>query len=552
MIEIIANFRDKRLILTVNPNDKIETILKKEKEMFSIYKNVYSGRYEKNKIKLVVTYEGIKVDENKTFSEVGIKNYSNIHIIRIDDLIGAGPIDNLNDEKAENLGFDLNLIKRNKLFINLIYYDLNITSKENYDYYINFKIDVVGGFYAIDNIDILKKYLDTIQLKNIPFIVISTGSSGKEVINLCLKYLFVKEVIIFCSNYKYNKHYLEDYPGYVKKVFTDIEPIYDYLKNFSFSQSAKGIENYFTYEQIKMDRQIEQCPLIVSKEYDQCYFLVHRAYSHFFGNMLDDKNPFHDSKCLNMTRILDYCFQYVEDEDMRVKFFDIFKGLNDFQLNNNIFVEKAIRAYTGESAFCYMFNRAMRDFFQGLTLIAYFMGPFLFGLNKYVKDNPSFAFSKNMTLYRNISCKTIDFYLYKLNLNHIVCFPSITSTSSKPKEFEPSKLANKINNINIDDNEIIKIKMIFNYKHKSENKSPGIIIEDKKGYDGKYISKHPQENEVILFPFTFAKIVKIESGLEKGKEIKIIYFDIINRETYIEYVLKDNVNARVLFNILED
>ena len=35
-------------------------------------------------------------------------------IIRIDDLRGAGPIDNLNDEKAENLGFDLNLIKRNK------------------------------------------------------------------------------------------------------------------------------------------------------------------------------------------------------------------------------------------------------------------------------------------------------------------------------------------------------------------------------------------------------------------------------------------------------
>ena len=61
--------------------------------------------------------------------------------------------------------------------------------------------------------------------------------------------------------------------------------------------------------------------------------------------MLDDTNPFHDSKCLNMTRILDYCFQYVEDKDMRVKFFDIFEELSNFQLSNNIFVEKAIRAY---------------------------------------------------------------------------------------------------------------------------------------------------------------------------------------------------------------
>ena len=63
-----------------------------------------------------------------------------------------------------------------------------------------------------------------------------------------------------------------------------------------------------------------------------------------------------------------------------------------------------------------------------------------------------------MTLYRNIKCKKIDFYLYKLNLNHIICFPSITSTSSKPLKFESSELANKINNINKDDNEIVNIK----------------------------------------------------------------------------------------------
>ena len=102
------------------------------------------------------------------------------------------------------------------------------------DYYVRFKIDVEGGFYAIDNIDILKKYLDLIKLKDIPFVVISSGSSGKEVINLCLQYLFIKEVIIFCNNYKYNQHYIQEYPGYVKKVFTVIEPLYEYLKQFSF------------------------------------------------------------------------------------------------------------------------------------------------------------------------------------------------------------------------------------------------------------------------------------------------------------------------------
>ena len=52
----------------------------------------------------------------------------------------------------------------------------------------------------------------------------------------------------------------------------------------------------------------------------------------------------------------------------------------------------------------------------------------------------------------------IDFYLYELNLNHIVCFPSITSTSSRPINFEPSKIANKINNMDINNTELINIK----------------------------------------------------------------------------------------------
>ena len=176
------------------------------------------------------------------------------------------------------------------------------------------------------------------------------------------------------------------------------------------------------------------------------------------------------------------------------------------------------------------------------------MGPFLFGLNKYVKDNQSFAISKDMTLYRIIKCQKIDLYLYKLNLNHIVCFPSITSTSSKPINFKPSNLANNINNINSDDKEILKIKMIFRYKHKNANKSPGIIIENKKGQDGKYISKYPNENEVILFPFTFAKITKIDSTIENGNEIQVKYLDIINRKFYIEYALKDDVKNRFLFS----
>ena len=408
VIVSVEPFQGTELNFLVNPNDKIETLMKRIKDYLKIsnepfIRKICDLEYRISIRHFLLTSKSIVLDLDKSFYELQdffkdtiiFKEYINIY--------GAGAIDNLNDENSKDIGFDMNLIKRTKLSINLIYFDKNIKKKENYDYYVRFKIDVEGGFYAIDNIDILKKYLDLIKLKDIPFIVISSGSSGKEVINLCLQYLFIKEVIIFCNNYKYNQHYIKEYPGYVKKVFTVIEPLYEYLKQFSFSQSSRGIEFFFTYEQIKMEKQIDQCPLIVSKEYDQCYFLIHRAYSHFFGNMLNNENPFYDKRQKNITKVLDYCYKFIKNNKDQVKLFDIFQELFLCE-GNNIFVEKAIRAYSSESSFCYLFNRAMRNFSKGLMLISHFMGPLLFGLNKYVKDNPSFAFSKDMTLYRKIKC----------------------------------------------------------------------------------------------------------------------------------------------------
>ena len=90
----------------------------------------------------------------------------------------------------------------------------------------------------------------------------------------------------------------------------------------------------------------------------------------------------------------------------------------------------------------------MRNFEKGLISLAYYMGPFLYSLNKYVKDNPSFAMSKSMKLYRIIQCSKLDFYQYKLNLGHIICFPSLTSTSSVEIKFKPTELAQKTNKNN--------------------------------------------------------------------------------------------------------
>ena len=473
-----------------------------------------------------IKYNDKKLEDSQTINHYQIREGDTLNIIP--ESIGSC-IDKLKDEVDTNIGFDLSLLKRNELHVNLIHFDSKMTNSENYEYYNRLKVDVIGGFYALDNLEMLKEYFNKIKQKNIPFIVISSGSSGKDVIPLCKQYSFIKEVIIFCLNYNYNKHYIDEYPGYVKKVFTSISSVYDYIKTFKFS-----------LHDIKMNRQIQQTPVITASEYDKCYFLIHRAYAHFFGNM-DDKYESPKFKEYNLNKIKESLNKIDISTYERSSILEKFKILVNIN-DNNTFVEKAIRAYTAEGGFCYLYNKIMRDFDPGLISFAYYMGPFLYGLNKYIKENPNVAMSKDMILSRTIDLSKIDFYLYKMNLGHIICFPSLTSTSSKEIYFTPTGTAAKYNNT--DKNEVLEIKLIIKYKYKPGNISPGIILEDKIGHSGEKLSCFPSEKEVLLLPFTFFKIINVN---EKGK---IVELEIINRTSYIEYTLKNDVKNRTLFSNL--
>ncbi len=193
----------------------------------------------------------IDLDINSKLKDSNIKEYS-LLIYNNDPLITkyGGPIDNIKNEIDLKIGFDMNLIKRNELYVNLIHFDSNITNSGNYEYFNNFKVDVVGGFYAIDDINIFRCYLEKIKEKNIFFIVLCSGSSGKDIISICKKYSFIKEVIIFCLHYSYNKHYIKEYPGYVKKVLTSISAVYDYIKSFGHEYKQE-IDLYHLNERYK-------------------------------------------------------------------------------------------------------------------------------------------------------------------------------------------------------------------------------------------------------------------------------------------------------------
>ena len=519
---------------------------KKEKDIIPS-NNIILNEEEENNI------ESSNIINQSNVNHINIST-SNISITKKDEL---NEIKDEIDEKKEldnETLFSTKYLKRNELNVNLIHFDLNMTNYENYIYYNDFCVDVVGGFHAIDDLSILQNYLDKIKDKEIPFIVISSGTSGKEVIKICLKYQFIKEVIIFCKHYNYNEHYITEYPGYVKKVFTKRKDVYEYIKTFGEDRYKNGIKKYldenkyiFSLEEINMDRQIQQCPLITSYQYDRCYFLIHKVYSDFFGdiNFRYEKSMFEKK---NLCKVVEYLSHLnFENENEKNNMINKFNNLANLDRNDQ-FIEKSIREYTSESNFCYLFNRVMRNFEKGLISFAYYMGPFLYGLNKYVNEHPEFAMSKKMKLYRIIKCSKLDFYQYKLNLGHIICFTSLTSTSSTPIKFKPSKLSQKTNE-NAD--EMMVIKMIFTYYHQKGNKSPGIIIEDKKLKDGSYLSCHPNEKEVLLFPFTFAKINKIKSTTENKAKIYIVELEIINRKSYIEYALKNDFENRILFYKLE-
>ena len=432
---------------------------------------------------------------------------------------------------------------------------MNITSKENYIYYNKFKVDVVGGYIAIDNFAMLRKYLEAVKGNNIPFIVLCSGFNGKDVIPICKKYPFIKEVIIFCGNVNKYKHYLTQYPGYVKNIFVDIRQVYNYIKYLGpmYDQGIKKFQKsdhfIFSYDDIQMDKQLEQCPVISAYEYDNCYFLVHRAYAHFFGDINDKREVIFTNK--NFEKVKDYIKTVKNSKTTVQDKEDMIYTLKNLVDKHN-FVELAIYKYSEESYFCYFLNRTMRQFDKGLISLAYYMGPFLFALNKYVKENPqNLAMNKNMTLYRVIKCTFFDFYLYYMNLNHIICFPSITSTSLDKDAFKTGNKALKINNKSgIDFHDLYNITMIFNYSHRQGDISPGIIVKDNKAKNGTFLSTHPFENEVILFPFTFARITQIIPISETKKKYEI-YFDIINRYQYIEHILKYKVEKRTKFSDLD-
>ena len=82
--------------------------------------------------------------------------------------------------------------------------------------------------------------------------------------------------------------------------------------------------------------------------------------------------------------------------------------------------------------------------------------------------------------------------------------------------------------------------MIIRYEPHGTCQPQGIDISDE--------SKHSDEKEILLFPFTFLKIDKVEINAGTKDDRHIIYLTIINKGDILEYGLKENYAFKLVEN----
>ena len=413
-------------------------------------------------------------------------------------------------QKSQNNDYiDKSLIKfddinRIPLYINLIHYDENLTNEENEIYYKFFKLNIVGGYYGIDLYNLFTSYIDAINNSKVflRYILIVTGSNAIDIMKCCYNYKYIDEIIIFC-NYPKNYSYLKSFDK-IKLISNSFVDIVNYLRTKTY-----------TNRELDMNNQLPVTPLITFCEYENCYFAIHRMLSRFFK--ADWSNPyitFDDVICV--AKFLD---RSSFPDNTKYNIYNIMKNL----LYSKNFAYDCIKYYTGEDL-CYVFNKTLRDIGKNFDGMAHFIGPFNYALYKYLYDHPNKGIYQDTILYRDVEMSIFDLYLYQLSLYDVICFPSFTSTTIlKNLNFKSTSNSNTINKSAF---KKYPVKMIFSYHYIHGNIPPGILIDKE--------SLVPGEKEVLLFPFTFVKITK----LEYLKSQIVIYFDIINRDKIIEFELK--------------
>ena len=424
------------------------------------------------------------------------------------------------DEEFEDI-INFVEIKKGELYVNIIHYDKDIRKEENIKYYRYFSIDTIGGYYPFDDFEMMKLFITKLNEMSYKcsYILIISGNEIEKILEEFHKYDFLVEFIIFNKQNEYDN--LTGKYNRIKLITNKFGQIRNYLKSKKFPE-----------EDLNMDNHLPLTPLITYYDYKKALFPIHRILAYFFKF-----NYYHFSNDYFL-KAKEFIDKSTYEDEIKNKIIRILEDLTKYIGEDN-FAKACIRYYTGENL-CYIFNKALRNFEKFYVEMCYFIGPFYFALFNYALNNKEKGLNKKVLLYRDLIMDKLDFFSYIFSENDIICFPSFTSTTiNENLNFKPSKNAKKINNIgNIEEKNYVK--MIISYNPEGYCVPQGLDISEE--------SKYSKEKEILLFPFTFLKIDKVEihSGTENDKHS--IYMTIINRGNKLEDALNKNHSFKLVEN----
>ena len=267
--------------------------------------------------------------------------------------------------------------------------------------------------------------------------------------------------------------------------------------------------------------------MITYYDYKKALFPIHRVIAHFFDYYNYGFPPKYFREALKYLR------KTILETEIKQKIITIMEKL----LRSDNFPEECIKYYTGENL-CYVFNKALRNFDKYYVEMVHFIGPFYYGIFKYALNSEKQLKEKTI-LFRDLTMDRLDLYSYQFCEKDIICFPSFTSTTLKKElNFTPSNNANKINNDQIEEKSYVK--MIIKYDPHGKCIPQGLDISDE--------SKYSEEKEILLFPFTFFRIDKVEINTGKIDDKHKIFLTIINKGDILEYGLKENYAFKLVEN----
>ena len=268
-----------------------------------------------------------------------------------------------------------------------------------------------------------------------------------------------------------------------------------------------------------MDNHLPLTPLITYYVYKKGIFPIHRVLSYFFDKKYENFSYKEFMKAQIFINKSNY------DSYIKANISDLMREL----CNCKNFPETCIKYYISEDL-CYVFNKALRNFEKFYVEMAHFIGPFYYGIYRYALEHPEKQLrDTKKILYRDITMIRLDLYYYQFCENDIICFPSFTSTTYDEKyNFTPSYNADEINNEKNEEKSFVR--MIITYNPKGDCQPQGVDISD--------ISRYQKEKEILLFPFTFFNIDKVEIRSGKENDKHLIYMTIINKGDILEYGLK--------------